>query len=209
MRGHSVSQAASFDDPTLSEENCRILNERLKNFKAVGLRENHMVPYVTEHEDVPPVQKVVDPTLLHTSEKYDEIAVPERLEKDMYISVVNLLVNIAGNFVFIYFWGITGLALATSVSAIATFIVRLGFVKKYVDIESKKIMMGSIKILLVSCVACFIPRLICRQIVLNVYVELIIAAFTGCILYLVLAKIFRIAELNELMDLVTKKIKKR
>lgn len=84
MRKHSVSYAASFGDPTLSEENCRILNERLKNFRAFGLRENHMVPYVTEHVDVP-VQKVVDPTLLHTSEKYDEIAVSERLEDDKYL----------------------------------------------------------------------------------------------------------------------------
>lgn len=84
MRDHSVSYAASFGDPTLSEENCLILNERLKNFKAFGLRENHMVPYVSEHVDVP-VQKVVDPTLLHTSDKYDEIAVPERLEEDKYL----------------------------------------------------------------------------------------------------------------------------
>lgn len=84
MSGHAVSYAASFGDPTLSEENCRVLNERLKNFKAFGLREYHMVPYVAEHVDVP-VQKVVDPTLLHTSEKYDEIAVPERLEEDKYL----------------------------------------------------------------------------------------------------------------------------
>ena len=84
MKGHAVSYAASFGDPTLTEENCRALNERLKNFRAFGLRENHMVPYVTEHVDVP-VQKVVDPTLLHTSEKYDEIAVSERLEDDKYL----------------------------------------------------------------------------------------------------------------------------
>lgn len=84
MRGHSVSYAASFGDPTLSEENCKVLNERLQNFKAFGLRENHMVPYVTEHVDVP-VRKVVDPTLLHTAEKYDEIAVPDRIEEEKYL----------------------------------------------------------------------------------------------------------------------------
>jgi hypothetical protein len=84
MRGHSVSYAASFGDPTLSEENCKVLNERLQNFKAFGLRENHMVPYVTEHTNVP-VKKVVDPTLLFTAKKYDEIAVPERLEEEKYL----------------------------------------------------------------------------------------------------------------------------
>lgn len=84
MRKHSVSYAASFGDPTLSEENCKILDERLLNFVSFGLRENLMVPYVKEHTSVP-VQRVVDPTLLHTSEKYDEIAVPERLEEEKYL----------------------------------------------------------------------------------------------------------------------------
>lgn len=84
MKKNSVSYAASFGDPTLSEKNCAILNERLKNFKAFGLRENHMVPYVAEHTNVP-VRRVVDPTLLHTSEKYDEIAVPKRLEGEKYL----------------------------------------------------------------------------------------------------------------------------
>lgn len=84
MKGHAVSYAASFGDPTLSEENCLILNNRLLNFKAFGLRENLMVHYVSEHTNVP-VQRVIDPTLLHSSEKYDEIAVPERLEKEKYL----------------------------------------------------------------------------------------------------------------------------
>lgn len=84
MKQHSVSYAASFGDPTLSEENCKVLNERLKNFKALGLRENHMVPYVTEHTRVP-VRRVVDPTLLHTHEKYDEIAVSHRLVDEKYL----------------------------------------------------------------------------------------------------------------------------
>lgn len=84
MKKHSVSYAASFGDPTLSEENCKILNERLKNFVSFGLRENLMVPYAKEHTNVP-VQRVVDPTLLHTSEKYDTIAVPGRLEDEKYL----------------------------------------------------------------------------------------------------------------------------
>lgn len=84
MKKHSVSYAASFGDPTLSEENCKILDERLQNFVSFGLRENLMVLYVKEHTNVP-VQRVVDPTLLHTSEKYDTIAVPERLEEEKYL----------------------------------------------------------------------------------------------------------------------------
>lgn len=84
MKDRAVSYAASFGDPTLSEENCSILNERLKNFNAFGLRENLMIPYVKEHSNVP-VQRVIDPTLLHTTEKYDTIAVDKRLLEEKYL----------------------------------------------------------------------------------------------------------------------------
>ena len=73
MRGNSVAYAPSFGDPHFSEEDYVKLNERLQNFKALGLREQMMVPYVREHVSVP-VEKVVDPTLLLTQDDYDTIA---------------------------------------------------------------------------------------------------------------------------------------
>ena len=51
-----------------------------QNFNAIGLRENQMIPYVASHVDVP-VQRVIDPTLLLTSNEYDKIA-DERLENE-------------------------------------------------------------------------------------------------------------------------------
>ena len=83
MKNNSVSYAASFGDPHFTEETYKILNARLQNFKALGLRENLMIPYVTEHTNVP-VQKVVDPTLLLTSEDYDSIT-EERLVSEKYL----------------------------------------------------------------------------------------------------------------------------
>ena len=84
MRKKSVSYAASFGDPTFTEEKYRRLNELIPNFLSFGLRENLMLPYIKDHTIVP-VQRVVDPTLLHTSEKYDTLACPERLEKEKYL----------------------------------------------------------------------------------------------------------------------------
>ena len=84
MRKKSISYAASFGDPTFTEEKYRRLNELIPNFLSFGLRENLMLPYIKEHTTVP-VQRVVDPTLLHTSEKYDTLAYPERLEKEKYL----------------------------------------------------------------------------------------------------------------------------
>ena len=71
------------EDPHFTDETYRVLNDRLQNFNAFGLREKLMVPYVTEHTNVP-VKKVVDPTLLLTSSDYDKIA-KERLEQGKYL----------------------------------------------------------------------------------------------------------------------------
>lgn len=81
--GYAVSYAASFGDSHFTPESYEILNNRLKNFKALGLRENAMVDYVKEHTDVP-VSKVLDPTLLLTAEDYDTLAAPLQ-ESEKYL----------------------------------------------------------------------------------------------------------------------------
>ncbi len=88
---YSVAYAASFGDPNFTDEMYPVLNERLKNFKAFGLRENLMIPYVKEHTDVP-VERVIDPTLLLTYEDYDELA-SERLVSEKYLLVYSRRYN--------------------------------------------------------------------------------------------------------------------
>lgn len=80
MRGNAVAYAPSFGDPHFSDEDYKKLNILLQNFKAFGLREQMMVPYVSEHVSVP-VQKVIDPTLLLTQEDYDTIATERMVDK--------------------------------------------------------------------------------------------------------------------------------
>ena len=83
MRGRSVAYAASFGDPHFSEETYQVLNERLKNFKAIGLREDLMLDYVKTHCNVV-VQRVLDPTLLLKPEEY-EVITGERLVQNDYM----------------------------------------------------------------------------------------------------------------------------
>jgi len=83
MRDNSVAYAPSFGDPHFSDEDYMKLNERLRNFKALGLREHMMIPYVKKHANVP-VEKVIDPTLLLTSNDYDSIAA-DRLLNEPYL----------------------------------------------------------------------------------------------------------------------------
>lgn len=81
--GYSVSYAASFGDSYFTDESLVTLNRLLKNFKAIGLREEAMVSYVKDHTSVR-VERVIDPTLLLSSEDYDKIAAP-RLEDERYL----------------------------------------------------------------------------------------------------------------------------
>ncbi len=83
MKRHSVAYAASFGDPHFTERMYSVLNERLLNFRALGLRENAMIPYVADHTEVP-VKKVLDPTLLLETPEYDSIT-GERLESRPYL----------------------------------------------------------------------------------------------------------------------------
>ena len=76
MRGRSVAYAASFGDSHFTPADYATLDRRLGNFKAIGLRENQMLPYVKAHVGVPSA-RVVDPTLLLTREDYDAIAAPD------------------------------------------------------------------------------------------------------------------------------------
>lgn len=82
--GYSISYAASFGDSHFNEETYKILNHHLGNFKALGIRENWMIPYIRENSTTP-VQQVVDPTLLMTKEDFETIAVPKRLEEQKYL----------------------------------------------------------------------------------------------------------------------------
>ncbi len=79
MRQNSISYAASFGDSHFSDGDYKILNQRLQNFKAIGIRENDMLEYVKAHASVP-AQRTIDPTLLLTAKDYDTIAAPRIIE---------------------------------------------------------------------------------------------------------------------------------
>lgn len=72
MRGKSISYAASFGDPTFSEQDYLTLNQRLENFKALGIRENAMLSYVRRHVNVR-AERTIDPTLLAEPSLYDSL----------------------------------------------------------------------------------------------------------------------------------------
>ena len=83
MRSRSVAYAASFGDAQFAPEDEPVLQNRLRNFRAIALRENIMLPYVRRHVAVP-CARVIDPTLLLDVEDYAPITA-EQQETEPYL----------------------------------------------------------------------------------------------------------------------------
>lgn len=81
--GYTISYAASFGDSHFSPETYTLLDSRLQNFKAIGIRENGMLPYIRKHTNVR-VEKVLDPTLLLERKDFERIEAP-RQEHERYV----------------------------------------------------------------------------------------------------------------------------
>ena len=126
----------------------------------------------------------------------------------MYISLAYLGINVALNLCFIHFLGVNGLALATSLSAIITFILRFQASRKYVILKRRIMIITSIKIIIASLVACMIPRAIFWVFPVNKYLVLILSAGMGMFLYLIGIKLLKVNEINDLVDLFKRKLKK-
>lgn len=81
--GYAVSYAASFGDAHFDDTNYEVLKQRLNNFKALGIRENKMIPYIKKNTNIP-VFRTIDPTLLLFADDFKEITAP-RIENKKYL----------------------------------------------------------------------------------------------------------------------------
>lgn len=127
----------------------------------------------------------------------------------MYLSIASMLINVGLNLTLMYFFGINGLALATSLSAIIVFAIRGKLLGKYVDMKWFHIVIKLGKVLLASAIACGISKWLICVISLNRYVELLLACATGVAIYSIECHFFRIDELKELMNLFFRRLKKK
>ena len=123
-------------------------------------------------------------------------------KRPMFISLINLGINVALNLCLIQLLGVNGLALATSLSAIITFFVRNVMVRKYVHLEYKKIFLTFLKVLGASGVACFAPRILFWIHPVNPWLILIISAAMGILIYLGMIKLLRVKELEDLLEII-------
>ncbi len=92
MKKNSIAYAASFGDTKITAKQYKVLDNLIKNFKAIGLRENRMVEYVARHTDSL-VQKTIDPTLLLRPQEYEVIIAKKRIVEDKYLLIYSRRFN--------------------------------------------------------------------------------------------------------------------
>ena len=80
---YTFSYAASFGDSHFNTETYKLLDERINNFKAIGIRENGMLEYIKQRTNVE-VERVIDPTLLLNAKDYESIT-KDDIPKEKYI----------------------------------------------------------------------------------------------------------------------------
>ena len=127
----------------------------------------------------------------------------------MYIGIAHLVINVILNLVFIHFWGVNGLAFATSMSAIITFFIRFSVVRKYIELNQNIVVVTGIKVLLASAIAFGVTRFFFWSYTVNKYLMLVITVIVGLILYLVSIKLLKGRELDDLFNLFWQKMKIR
>ncbi len=126
----------------------------------------------------------------------------------LIIALINMVINVALNLTLAHFMGVNGLALATSLAALISLGIRFAFVRKHVELEWKQLLLTFGKVLLASAVSCLAAWALVSLLELNVFLRLIAAAAVGVALYLPAVKLLRVREIEDLLKILRKKLKK-
>ena len=126
----------------------------------------------------------------------------------LVIGIFNMVINVILNLTLSHFMGVNGLALATSLAAMIALAIRLFFVRRYATLDWQALGIGFAKVLLASLIACGGAYGLVTVLGLGVYLRLAVAAAVGILLYLVAVKLLRVAEMEDLVKILRRKIKK-
>lgn len=125
----------------------------------------------------------------------------------MQISLINLVTNVLLNLVLIRFFMANGLALATSLSSIITFFVRLVLVRRYVSLDHGGMMITALKVLAAAVAACSAPRILFWIYPADAWLVLLLAAVIGGGLFYGILRLLRVRALDDLLGIVQKSLR--
>lgn len=128
----------------------------------------------------------------------------------MVISLIGITVNIVLDLFFIRFWGVTGLAFATSVAEGISLCIRFVCLRKYIRLRYKPILMEYAKIVLMSLLSCGTPYLLFSWFPkTNVYVSLLICGILCGGMYFGLAALLRVKALKLAISLAGRRLDRK
>ena len=124
----------------------------------------------------------------------------------MYISIVEIAINVAADLLLVRWMGVAGLAVATSGAAVICMCIRLILLRKYIRIEYKAILKEEAKIVIIAAAACAVPFILMTRLIhWNVYLSLITGAVISVGIYGGLALLFRLEIVGFLKSLIKRK----
>lgn len=124
----------------------------------------------------------------------------------MHVSSINLVVNVVGNFFFIRLLGVKGLALSTSISSFIAFFIMFLYIKKYITLNRKYILKTFLIVVIAASVACSVSFVLTKILCQNIYIKLCFATIVGVLIYLILMRLFKVTEINDLIRLIKNKV---
>lgn len=123
----------------------------------------------------------------------------------MKISFLGIVLNIIFNLWFCRIWGVVGLAIATSLSAIICLLVKLVFVRKYIVLDYKCIALEVLKILMISGITVAGVFFLAKYLG-NLYLRVFASLLCCIIVYLVLSYLFRLSAMSFALTLFRRKL---
>lgn len=126
----------------------------------------------------------------------------------MVLATTALLANIVFNLILIKLMGVKGLVLSTSLISMVNFVIRIVLARKYVKLKVFELLRTAIKIALCSIIACLIPRVFFWIFPANKFIVLIASAAAGVPVYYLLTRLLRVNEIDDLLAMLKKKLKK-
>lgn len=128
----------------------------------------------------------------------------------MYVSIVEIVLNILFNLLFVRLWGVTGLAYATSVSAIISLAIRLLYLKKYIKFDYSSMAIEGMKIIFLSVIACIIPYIFVNKLIqMSVFPSLVVSVALSISIYFATAYMFRIQTLDYVRSLIANRFMRK
>ena len=128
----------------------------------------------------------------------------------MYITIFGIALNVGLNFLLYHFWGVAGLAFATSISGAACHFIRLWFLRKFISFDYKHMFLETGKILMISIFSVGSSFLLFYYVIhVNPYIQIACSFILAVVIFFLCSKVFHIYTYEYIIKLIKNRINKK